>query len=389
MFIAYKFLPCSNQNHAMKVINSFVWLFLFSCASNVVTEAVEIRSPQETYKKWIQTRINCDHKASLELMSEKTKAINSAAEMEIFNLFDCAANDYKLGDFNAILIPIDTSDEIMQRYFFEFSVINLTQSDTIKYEREYTFEFEDEDWKLVYLGNHIDKLEDSLLRSDYPMDYTRLDTEIKSYLQIDPFNSMMHYYHAACLMNMDDMEGAEKSLARAIDLCYNIPAYYYSDFAEVYVMKKDYEKGILYSEKAIQVADNSLDSAFNFAIISFCYSELSRQDSAEYFYTKGIECDPLNFVVNEMIGDLHASYGKPKQALLFYDRYYEFDPKNAQELPAASRKMYISFLIKCAEIFDHSTDFLRRATDVCDSFEEKDEDILKYLNQIENFTDQE
>jgi hypothetical protein len=101
----------------MKFSAACLSLFLVSCAGDVIIEVIEIKSPQETYKKWIQTRINCDHKASLELMSKKTKTMNSAAEMEVFNLFDCAANDYKLGNFNAIQIPIDTSDELMQRYF--------------------------------------------------------------------------------------------------------------------------------------------------------------------------------------------------------------------------------------------------------------------------------
>lgn len=127
-------------------------------------------------------------------------------------------------------------------------------------------------------------------------------------------NSMYHNTAGTILLNLNHVNDAARSFARAIELKPDYPeATYYLGLC--YFMQRDYAKAGNYFQKALSLAPNFSDAAFR---LGNCYQESGDFGKALALYTNALTLAPSNLGIKFSIGTLKEQAGDLVGALEVY-----------------------------------------------------------------------
>jgi len=368
----------------MKKILLIIPFGLFACGPGDVTiETPEISSPENTYYKWVEARINCDQKLAFEQLSPQSQKLTSIEYLEKSSLFECDSFDHKLIAKNHIEMNIGCPENF-KRLHFDMTIENLTTSKKMDIATDYTFEKIGEKWYLIYLVEASDEIWAELFKIDTLPDYANIKNRLVELLKADPYNPSLHIYLAETLTSLKDFENAETSFENAITYSYEVPMWYYGSFGEMYTDKKDYVKAIEKYKIALTNSTSQRDSSYNYCRITRDFDLMGEKDSSSFYYNLAIKNDGENNWTNFDLARMYVTLKIPEKVLGYYDLGYGVEnPITENNFNKLTK--YVRRLIKISKVEADNKVYLLKAKQLCargQKFNKTDEKLLGLISEV-------
>ncbi|MEL3907135.1 MAG: tetratricopeptide repeat protein [Treponema sp.] len=150
--------------------------------------------------------------------------------------------------------------------------------------------------------------------------------------------------------NADDMQAKEDALIEKLEAQAAAAGGTYASFraysalGEIYVLRKDWEKGLAAYEKAGQALPKNYTAGIAYFNAAACADELKQYEKALTFYTLSADAEdfPLKPRALFNVGRLHESLSQLDQAVAAYNKLSELYPDNSWTMLAKSRVIALS-----------------------------------------------